>query len=74
MDKFLAQAPAGALGLKMILEKMQISSADQRGGLTRLEIFILSVVASNHHMSITHASSAVAHKPLHIQLKEFVSW
>eukprot|EP00973_Karenia_brevis_P003212 443091-Karenia_brevis.AAC.1 len=49
LDKFLAQAPAGVLGLMMILEKMQISSADQRGGLTWLEIFILSTVAANHH-------------------------
>eukprot|EP00973_Karenia_brevis_P091535 12407965-Karenia_brevis.AAC.1 len=58
----------------MILEKLKVSSTDQNGGLTWLEIFILSVVASGHHMSITHSSSAIAHKPLHLHLKEFVSW
>eukprot|EP00973_Karenia_brevis_P009633 1299334-Karenia_brevis.AAC.1 len=71
IDKFLAHAPAGVLGLKLILEKMQISAADQKGGLTWLEIFILQIVAANHHMSITHGGSAASHRPLHVQLKEF---
>eukprot|EP00973_Karenia_brevis_P019539 2680259-Karenia_brevis.AAC.1 len=65
IDKYLAHAPAGVHGLKLMLEKMQVSSAGQKGGLTWLEIFILSIVAANHHMSIAHGCTAVPHRPLH---------
>eukprot|EP00973_Karenia_brevis_P013510 1834151-Karenia_brevis.AAC.1 len=45
---------------------MKVSAADEKGGMTWLEIFILSLAASNQHLCITHGATAAAHKPLHL--------
>eukprot|EP00973_Karenia_brevis_P017546 2406260-Karenia_brevis.AAC.1 len=72
-EEYLAHAPAGVHGLKCLLEKIHVSSSGDQVGLTWLEIFVLSVVASSSPLSITHGHTAQAHQSLAVQLKHFIS-
>eukprot|EP00973_Karenia_brevis_P026116 3604181-Karenia_brevis.AAC.1 len=73
LHKYLVHAPAGVHGLSALLNKCRVSSAGDNVGLTWLELYVLSIVASHTPSYITHGHLAGSHPSLAIQLKEFIS-